>query len=157
MRRIPAIFLSLFLILISISSLAQQPYGQPISLAKAKQAATKAAEEARKNNFKMAIAIVDTSGTLVYFEKIDDTRIGSVDVALAKAKSANNFKRSTKEFEDMVAKGSVQLLGLPGAVPIGGGQPLLMQGNVVGAVGVSGGTAAEDDQVASAAVRALAE
>lgn len=157
MKRILAFLLPLLMAGMSSLSLAQQPYGQPIPLAKAKQAAAKAVEEARKNNFRMAIAIVDTSGTLVYFEKIDDTRIGSVDVALAKAKSANNFKRPTKEFEDMVTKGSVQLLGLPGAVPIGGGQPLLMQGNVVGAIGVSGGTAAEDDQVATAAVRALAE
>jgi glc operon protein GlcG len=111
------------------------PYGPPINLEAAKKAAASAIAEARKNNWSMAVAILDIGGDLVYFEKMDGTQTGSVRVALGKARSAVLFKRPTKVWEDAVAAGGagLRILGLEGAVPIEGGLPLLMDGKIVGA------------------------
>jgi len=133
---------------------AQMPnvYGPPIDLDAAKKAAAAAIAEARKNNWAMAVAITDVGGDLVYFEKMDVTQTGSVRVAIDKARSAALFKRPTKVWQDLVAAGGagLRILGLEGAVPIEGGLPLLMGDKIVGAIGVSGGTAAQDGQVAKA-------
>jgi glc operon protein GlcG len=128
------------------------PYGPPINLEAAKKAAASAIAEARKNNWSMAVAILDIGGDLVYFEKMDGTQTGSVRVALGKARSAVLFKRPTKVWEDAVAAGGagLRILGLEGAVPIEGGLPLLMDGKIVGAIGVSGGTAQQDGVAAKA-------
>jgi uncharacterized protein GlcG (DUF336 family) len=135
---------------------AQGPtYGTPISLETAKKVAATAIMEARKNNFTMAIAIVDTGGNLVYFEKLDNTQIASIEIALAKARSANNYKRPTKALEDAVNGGRNAVLGLPGAVPVEGGVPLIVDGKIIGAIGVSGGTSPQDGQVAIAGTAAL--
>ena len=133
------------------------PYGVPIGLEYAKRAAASALTEARKNNWKMASAVVDTSSTLVYFEKMDDTQTGSVKVAIAKARSAALFKRPTKEFQDTLAGGGtgLRVLALQGAVPVEGGMPLIVNDQIVGAIGVSGGTSEQDGQCAKAAVNAL--
>lgn len=133
------------------------PYGPAVSLDSAKKAASPALAEAGKNGFTMAVAIVDTAGNLIYFEKMDGTQNGSVHVAIEKARSAALFKRSTKTFQDTVAAGGegLRVLGLPGAIPVEGGLPLLMDGQVVGAIGVSGGTSAEDGQCAQAGAAAL--
>ncbi len=130
-------------------------YGAPITLETAKKAAAAASAEARRNSFTMAIAVVDSGGALVYFEKIDGTQIASIDVALGKARSANAYKRPTKAFEDAVAGGRNAVLGLPHALPIEGGVPLLADGRIVGAIGVSGGSAQQDGQVATAGAAAL--
>jgi glc operon protein GlcG len=129
------------------------PYGPPVSLEAAKKIAPTALAEARKNNWTMAVAIVDTAGDLVYFERMDNTQLGSVNIAIAKARSAARFKRPTKVFQDMLAAGGDQLraLGLEGAVPVEGGIPLVMGGKIVGAIGVSGGTSPQDSQCAKAA------
>jgi uncharacterized protein GlcG (DUF336 family) len=89
---------------------------------------------------------------------MDDTQVGSVDVAIAKARTAARFKRSTKVFQDAVAAGGdgLRMLGLPGATPVEGGLPLVVGGKIVGAIGVSGGTSAQDGQCAQAGVDALA-
>ena len=121
----------------------------------AKKVAAGAAAEATKNNFTMAIAIVDAGGTLTYFEKIDGTQIASVEAAIGKARSANGYKRPTKVFEDAVAGGRNALLALPGVLPIEGGVPLVADGKVIGAIGVSGGSAQQDGQVAAAGATAL--
>jgi uncharacterized protein GlcG (DUF336 family) len=132
-------------------------YGTPITVETAKKVAAPAIAEARKNNWNMAIAIVDPSGDLVYFEKMDDTQVGSVDVAVSKARSAARFKRPTKAFQDALAAGGegLRILALQGAVPVDGGVPLVSGGRIVGAIGVSGGTSAQDGQVAAAGVAAL--
>lgn len=132
-------------------------YGPSITLETAKKVAAKAAEVAQKNQYRVAIAIVDTGGHLVYFEKLDDTQIASVEVAIAKAQSANNYKRETKIFQDGVAAGRTALLGLAGAVPLEGGIPLVNNGRIIGAIGVSGVTSEQDGQVASAGARSLSE
>jgi uncharacterized protein GlcG (DUF336 family) len=103
----------------------------------------------------MALAIVDRHGFLVYFEKMDDTQTGSVQVALDKAKAAGMFRRPTRAFEEGVAKGRVALLGLTGATPITGGVPIMVGGKVIGGVGVSGGTGDQDEEVAIAGVKGL--
>jgi glc operon protein GlcG len=132
-------------------------YGMPLGLDAAKKVAAAAVAEARKNSFTMAVAVVDTAGNLVYFEKMDGTQTGSVNVSIEKARSAVLFKRPTKSFQDTVAAGGVglRMLGLPGAVPVEGGIPLIEGGKIVGAIGASGGTSAEDGQCAQAGANAL--
>ena len=132
-------------------------YGPNISIETAKKIAVPAIAEARKNNWNMAIAIVDTAGDLVYFEKMDDTQVGSTQIAIAKARSAARFKRPTKAFQDALAAGGegLRILALEGAVPVDGGLPLVAGGKVVGAIGLSGGTSAQDGQAAAAGAAAL--
>ena len=132
-------------------------YGVSINAETAKKVAAPAVAEARKNQWTMAVAIVDISGDLVYFERMDDTQVGSVDVAIDKARSAARFRRPTKVFQDTVAAGGegIRMLGLKGAVPVEGGIPLVVGGKIVGAIGCSGGTSAQDGQCAQAGVNAL--
>jgi uncharacterized protein GlcG (DUF336 family) len=132
-------------------------YGLSISADQAKTVAAAAIAEARKNQWTMAIAIVDTAGDLVYFEKMDHTQVGSVDVSQAKARSAARFKRPTKGFQDALAAGGEgwRILALDGAVPVEGGIPLLVGGRIVGAIGASGGTSQQDGVTATAGVAAL--
>jgi glc operon protein GlcG len=132
-------------------------YGSAIPLDTAKRAASAAIAEARKNNWMMAVAVVDTAGDLVYFEKMDDTQTGSVTVAQSKARSAARFKRPTKAFQDglTATPDGLRILAIEGAVPVEGGVPLVVGEKIVGAIGVSGGTSAQDGQCAKAAVDAL--
>ena len=134
-----------------------QPYGLAIPLEHAKIAAAPALEEARKNDWAMAVAIVDTGGALVYFEKMDHTQIASATVAIAKARSAALYKRPTKALQETLATGGdgLRVLKLENAVPVEGGLPLVMDGKIVGAIGVSGGTSAQDGQCAQAGANAL--
>ena len=128
------------------------PYGLSVSLEDAKKVAAPALAEARKNSWLMAVAVVDTAGNLVYFEKMDGTQLASVNIAQEKARSAAQFKRPTKALEEALAVGGdgLRILGLPGAVPVEGGIPLVVGGKIVGAIGVSGGTSAQDGQCAGA-------
>lgn len=141
------------------SALAQMPnpYGAPVSLENAKKAAAPALAEAAKNNWNMAVAIVDPSGNLVYYEKMDNTQLGSATVAVDKARSAALFKRPTKALQDALAAGGdgLRILRIQGAVPVEGGIPLLVDGKIVGAIGVSGGSSAQDGQCAKAGAEAL--
>lgn len=133
------------------------PYGTPISLENAKKAAAPALAEAEKNHWNMAVAIVDPSGNLVYYEKMDNTQLGSANVAIDKARSAALFKRPTKAFQDAVAGGGegLRVLQLRGAAPLEGGIPLVMDGKIVGGIGVSGGAAPQDGQCAKAGADAI--
>ena len=135
-----------------MASVAIQEYGAAISLETAKKTAAPALAEARTNSWAMAVAIVDPAGDLVYFEKMDATQVGSVAVAIDKARSAARFKRPTKAFQDTLAAGGegLRVLGLVGAVPVEGGVPIVIDGKIVGAIGVSGGTSAQDGQCARA-------
>jgi uncharacterized protein GlcG (DUF336 family) len=134
-----------------------EPYGPSVDLAAAKTTAAAALDEARKNQWQMAVAVVDPSGNLTYFEKMDGTQLGSVTVSIDKARSAALFKRPTKVFQDTLAAGGdgLRVLRLTAAVPIEGGLPLVVGGAIVGAIGVSGGTSAQDGQCAEAGVRVL--
>jgi uncharacterized protein GlcG (DUF336 family) len=128
------------------------PYGSSITIESAKKAAAPAVAEAQKNNWRMAVAIVDISGDLVFFEKMDGTQAASVNIAVDKARSAARFKRPTKALQDALAAGGegLRLLALEGAVPVEGGLPLIADGKIVGAIGVSGGTSQQDGQSAKA-------
>ncbi len=136
------------------SAVAQMPnpYGTAISLENAKKAAAPALAEAAKNNWRVAVAIVGPAGTLIYYEKMDNTQLGSAEVAIDKARTATLFKRPTKAFQDAVAAGGegLRLLTLKGVVAAEGGIPLVMDGKIVGAIGVSGATSAQDAQCAKA-------
>jgi uncharacterized protein GlcG (DUF336 family) len=146
-------------LLVCVSSADAQTmnYGTPVTADTAKKIAAPAIAEARKNQWMMAVAIVDTAGDLVYFERMDDTQVGSVDVAISKARSAARFKRPTKAFQDALAAGGegLRILALQGAVPVDGGLPIVVGGRIVGAIGVSGGTSAQDGQVAAAGAAAV--
>ena len=132
-------------------------YGAPITLDQAKAAAGAAVAEARRNGWMMAVAIVDTAGELVYFEKIDGTQAASVDIALDKARSSARYKRPTKVFQDELAKGGegLRFLQLRGVIGAEGGVPLVIGGRLVGAIGVSGGTGQQDGVAASAGAKAV--
>jgi uncharacterized protein GlcG (DUF336 family) len=152
------ILISVLSLILSISfgwgAFAQMPnpYGPPINLEAAKKAAASAIAEARKNNWTMAVAIIDIGGNLVYFEKMDGTQTASIRVAIGKGRSAAIWKRPTKVWQDAVAEGGagLRILALEGAVPIEGGLPLVMDGKIVGGIGVSGGSGAQDGVVAKA-------
>lgn len=128
-----------------------------LTLAAAKKIAAAAEAEAAKNKWTMVISIVDDGGNLIYLAKMDDTQIGSVTVATEKAQSAVKFKRSTKVFEDTLVGGRQAILKLPGALPVEGGVPLMIDGKVLGAIGVSGGTSVQDGVAAAAGVAEFAK
>ena len=138
---------------------AQTPveYGAPITVDAAKRASAAAIAVAREKNWTIAVAIVDPGGILVYFERMDATQNGSSVVAMDKARSAALFKRPTKWFHDALAAGGegLRMLQLQGAVAIDGGIPLVIDGKIVGAIGVSGASSAQDGQAAQAGVDAV--
>jgi glc operon protein GlcG len=150
-----AFVLALAVPLASAQAPVRPPYGQAISLDAAKKVATGAAAEAKKNSWNVAIAIVDNHGMLIYYEMADDTQTAAANIAQEKARTAAMFRRPSKEFEDTVGAGRVAVLGLPGVTPIEGGLPIVVGGKMVGAIGVSGGTAPQDGQVAKAGLDAL--
>ena len=157
--------LVVFIVWSVATALAQQappnfyltPYGPPVSVEIAKKAAAAALAEARKNNWNMAVAVVDPSGNLVYYEKMDNTQLGSAKVSVNKARSAALFKRPTKAFQDALAGGGagLRILGLEGAVPVEGGVPLIVDGKIIGAIGLSGDLSEHDAQCAKAGADAV--
>jgi glc operon protein GlcG len=126
-----------------------------ITLEAAKKMAAAGEAEARQNGWNVAIAIVDAGGGLILFQKLDETQPGSIAVSQGKARAAALFKRPSKALEDAIAGGKQGFLAVEGIVPIQGGLPVVVDGKVLGAVGVSGVTSAQDEQVAQAALRAL--
>jgi len=130
-------------------------YGAPIGVETARKVAAAAIAEGKKNGWTVAAAIVDPGGTLVYFERIDGTQNGSSVVAQEKARTAAAFKRPSKLLEDVVASGKSQYLRLPGALPIEGGIPLVIDGKIVGAIGVSGAKSDQDGVCAKAGADTL--
>ena len=126
------------------------PYGPPIGLEAAKKAMAAAEAEAVKNNWPMAIVILDSTGHIVMLHRLDNTQYGSIRVAQDKAQTALDFRRPSKVFEDLVAQGGIGMrtLGLRGATPLEGGVPIIADSKIIGAVGVSGATAQQDGQVA---------
>jgi len=121
-----------------------------LNLAVAKQIASAAEAEARKNGWNVSIAIVDEAGRLLYFQRMDYTTNASVDVAIAKARHAANYRRDTKFHEDLLDKGNNVVLALPDGMPLEGGLRLMADGKVIGGIGVSGVQAPQDAQVAKA-------
>jgi glc operon protein GlcG len=162
----PAIWLALSLVLVAGAALAQAggstigyttPIGPSIGVEAAKRAAAAALAEARKNGWLMVVAVVDPAGTLVYYEKMDDAQLASARIAVDKARSAALFKRPTKAFQDAIAGGGagLRIFGLEGAVPVDGGLPLVADGKLVGAIGLSGDLSDNDAKCAAAGAAAL--
>ena len=138
-----------------LATAQQASYGAPVNLETAKKIAVGAAAEAKRLNLSVAISIVDTHGFPVYFELLDDTQSGSGQLALLKSRTAAMYRRPTKAFEDAVAGGRNALLSIPDALLLEGGLPIIVNGKVIGGVGASGGTSAQDAHIARAGLDAL--
>jgi len=126
-----------------------------LTLAAARTIVAAAEAEARKHNLNVTMSVVDDGGYLLHLARMDDTGLASVEVSIAKARAAVMFKRPTKFWEDAYASGKTHLANLPGVLPIEGGMPLTVGGKIIGAVGVSGASSAQDGQVAAAGAAAL--
>lgn len=126
-----------------------------ITLEAAKKMVAAGEAEARKNGWNVAIAVVDASGGLILFQRLDETQPGSLAVAQGKARAAALFKRPSKLLEESIAGGKQGFLTVEGIVPMQGGLPVIVDNKVIGAVGVSGVTSAQDEQVAQAAIGGL--
>ena len=131
------------------------PYGMPIGLEAAQALIDRAIEAGRARGFRLAIAVVEPSGELVAFGRMDDVQYGSINVAQAKARSAARFRSATASAEERLAGGRMALLAIDGLMPVAGGVPIVVDGRVVGAIGVSGASSAQDDEVARAAIAAV--
>jgi glc operon protein GlcG len=141
--------------LTAVSGFAQLAEKKALTLAAAKQIVAAAEAEAINNKLAMVITILDDGGNLVYLQRMDDAQLASIQISQGKAHTALAFKRPTKAMEDAVAGGRNAILSLPGAVLIEGGLPLTADGKVIGSIGVSGGTSAQDGIVAKAGVDAF--
>jgi uncharacterized protein GlcG (DUF336 family) len=126
-----------------------------LTLDGAKKMMAAAEAEARKNNWNVAIAIVDAGGSLLLFQKLDETQSGSIDVAIGKARTAVTFKRPTKALEEIISGGRSVFLAVEGITPLQGGLPIMVDGQLIGGVGVSGVLSSQDEQVSQAALDAL--
>ena len=155
MKRVFILILPLIMLVTVVKINAQYLEKKSVSLELAKKIAAAAEIEAVKNKWTDVITIVDEGGNLVYTERMDNTQIGSIEIALKKAQTALYFKRPTKSYEDRVTGGNNAILGLPNVLPIEGGIPLIVDGQFIGAIGVSGGSAPQDGQVAKAGADVL--
>ena len=151
------ISIGLFTVIFAFGNVAQAQVmdKKVLSLDGAKKIAAAAEVEARKNSWNVVIAVVDDGGHLIYLQRLDGTQTGSVQVAIGKAQTSAGFKRPTKAFEDAIAGGRNAILALHGATPLEGGLPVIINGQVVGAIGVSGVKSVEDAQIAKAGVDSL--
>jgi uncharacterized protein GlcG (DUF336 family) len=161
MERLLSLVVGTVLVFAAASASAQAqappPYGTPISLEQAKKVMTGAEAEARKNNWNVVIAILDSGGNVVMLHRMDGAQFGSIEVARDKAYSAVAFRRPTKVFEDLVGQGgaNLRLLRLSGASPLEGGLPIVIDGKIAGGIGVSGVTSQQDAQIGRAGIEGL--
>lgn len=144
-------------VLCTMGAFAQLTTKKALTLDAARRIAAAAEAEAVKNGWNVVIAVVDDGGHLVYLQRMDQTQIGSVEVATEKARTAVRFKRPSKALEDAVASGRNAVLRLPGATPVEGGLPLTNDGMIIGAIGVSGVTSQQDGQIAKAGADIVAK
>ena len=159
MRNLIAAAAAAALLLVPVVAGAQAAlpaYGPSIGHDAALKAIAASEAEAKKNGWTMVTAVVDTSGRLVALSRMDNSQVGSLDIAIAKATTANNFKRPTKAFQEAIAQGgaSLRLIGVPGLLPIEGGVPIVVDGKIIGAVGVSGAASNQDAECAMAGANA---
>ena len=140
----------------SLPGYSQLANKKSLTLEAAKKIAAAAEMEAKKNNWNVVICVVDDGANLLFLQRMDGTQVGSVDIAQMKARTAIKMKRPSKLLEDAVVGGRNAVLKLPDVLPVEGGVPLVVDGQFIGAVGVSGVTSAQDGQIAGAGVAALA-
>jgi glc operon protein GlcG len=134
---------------------AEFPMKRILTLDAAKRVAAAAEAEAKRRGATVVIVVVDDGGHVLLLERLDDTQVASVEVGIGKARTAAIFRRPSKDFEDQVRNGRVAALALPGATPLQGGIPIIVDGKVLGAVGVSGNTPQEDEDIAKAGAAAI--
>jgi glc operon protein GlcG len=149
---------SLVLVPLGLGAAAEQPTlpAKPfLNLAAARRVAAAAEAEAARRQLGVVVAVVDDTGTLLLLERLDDTQLASVDVAIGKARTAAIFRRPSAVFEEQVRNGRVAALALPGATALQGGLPLVWDGHVVGAIGISGDSPQVDEDIARVGVAAL--
>jgi len=139
------------LFIYTISLQAELPVKHVLTLELAKKIAQKAEIEANSRGATVVIAVVDDGGHLILLERLDNTQVASVDVAIGKARTASIFRRPSRVFEEQVKNGRVAAISLPGATPLQGGIPIIVKGEVIGAIGVSGNTPMEDEDIAISA------
>ncbi|HWI15159.1 MAG TPA: heme-binding protein [Burkholderiales bacterium] len=141
----------------AVSAPAQQRpgYGPSVTVDQAKKIAAKAIAECQSNKWNVAVSVVDTHGLLIYFERMEDTQVASSKISIMKAKAAATYRRPTRAFVDAIAQGGPATLSLPGVVASPGGIPLMVNGKVIGAIGVSGVTGDQDEQCSKAGAAAL--
>jgi len=151
MKAIRILLALLAVLLWAVAAQAQLPTKQVLTLDTAKKIAAAAEAEAKKRGATVVIAVVDDGGYLLVLERLDDTQVASVDVGIAKARTAAIFRRPSGDFEDQVKNGRIAALALPGAVALKGGVPIIIDGKVIGAIGVSGNSPQEDEDIARAA------
>ena len=148
MRLIRQLILASAASLVALSVQAQVIEKKALSLEGAKQIAAAAETRAKAEGARVVIAVVDDGGSLLLLERLDDTQVASVNVGIDKARTAAIFRRPSKVFEDQVRDGRVAALALHGAVPLQGGVPIIVDGRVIGAIGVSGETPQQDEEIA---------
>ena len=134
---------------------SELPTKKVLTLEAAKRIAAAAEREASKRGATVVIVVVDEGGHLLLLERLDDTQVASVEVGIGKARTAAIFRRPSKEFEDQIRNGRVAALALTGATPLQGGIPIKVDGKVVGAIGVSGNTPQEDEDIAKVGAAAI--
>lgn len=147
-------FIALLALTMARPAMAQTADAKVLTLSGARTMLEAAEAEARRNNWNVAIAIVDAHGELILFQKMDNVQMASVDISQAKARTAARMRRPTKALDDAVTGGRLAMLAVEGVLPLEGGVPVIHNGVVIGAVGVSGVTSAQDAQIAAAGVRA---
>ena len=133
-----------------VSAQQRPDYGTPVTTAQAKKIAAGVIAECASNKWNVAVAVVDTGGHLVYFERIDNTQTASMDIAILKARAAATYRRPTRAFANAIAKGGPAVMTLPGVIASPGGEPIMVGGKVTGGVGVSGVLGDQDEQCAKA-------
>ena len=133
------------------------PYGPPITLDQAKRAMAAAELEAAKNSWQVAVTILDSGGNLVMFHKVDNTQLASIGASEGKASTALRFKRPSKALDDAIAAGGagLRLLAVKDITPLEGGLPVIADGKIIGAIGVSGALSSQDAQVARVGAAAV--
>jgi len=132
------------------------PYGEPISLDRAEVAIKAAVAEAKKHNWKLNVAVVDSGGNLVAFQRMDGAQLASIQVSEHKARAAATFRRETKAFENAIQQNNaLYVMTLDGIVASRGGIPIVVDGKLIGAIGCSGGTGSQDEVVCKAGLDGL--
>jgi glc operon protein GlcG len=157
MKNILSILLLVLAVPAVLAAKAETPVKPVLTLSAAKKAVEAAEKEAARRGATVVIAVVDDGGQLILLERLDDTQVASVEVGIGKARTAAIFRRPSKVFEDQIRDGRVAALALPGATPLQGGIPIIIDGKVAGAIGVSGNTPQEDEEIAIVGASAVSE
>ena len=144
--------ISITTLLLCVYSVHAEEKSKTLTLKLAKKIAVKAESHAKKKNWKMSIAIVNSEGNLMYFQRDPEAFVGSIDASIQKAQSSNDFQRPTSAFVERVKQGSTGIIGLKNVVALEGGVPIMFDGKFVGAIGVSGAKSTEDEETAKAAL-----